>query len=148
MSQPLKVSFDEFAQLHCSRMVQTPEKLLEILEAQAAEYQPTGWMLLECQMFDSSTFGHFTIFPYGPNNSFKEIPTHPVSPRGLASDMSVATHYTLAAELPDAAAPWTPPPEAEPKPKARKKELRRCSACSFTTTTKAKKCPKCKTSYE
>lgn len=53
------------------------------------QYDPDGYMLLECHMLDGSRLGELTILPYGPRNSFKEPPNHPISPRGLASDMSV-----------------------------------------------------------
>lgn len=48
-----------------------------------------GWMLLECHQLDSSHMGEYTLLPYGPGCTFREVPSHPVSPRGLASDMSV-----------------------------------------------------------
>ena len=53
------------------------------------KFNPYGWMLLECHMLDSSYLGQRTMLPFGPDNTYKAIPTHPVSPRGLASDMSV-----------------------------------------------------------
>jgi len=82
-------TFEEFAKLYCERQVQTPDGLREVLTAQKAKFNPAGWMLLECQMLDSSRMASLTILPYGPNNTYKEIPSHPISPRGLASDMSV-----------------------------------------------------------
>lgn len=59
------------------------------LDNQVKKYQPEGFMILECEQFDSSRFGDRVVLPFGPNNTFKEVPNHPVSPRGLASDMSV-----------------------------------------------------------
>lgn len=83
------LTFDIFADRYCERQEQTKQGLRGILEMQKRKFQPKGFMLLECQMFDSSFMGSLTILPYGPNNTYKEVPTHPVSPRGLASDTSV-----------------------------------------------------------
>lgn len=93
------LTFSQFAAKYCERQVQTPEGLREVLKAQAARYQPEGWFMLECQMLDSSLLGSLTILPYGPNNTFKSIPDHPVSPRGLASDMSAVCAILPASEL-------------------------------------------------
>ena len=84
-----RLNFADFAAKYCERQEQTPDGLRTILEKQKQTYQPEGWFMLECQMLDSSRLGSLTILPYGPNNTFKVIPEHPVSPRGLASDMSV-----------------------------------------------------------
>jgi hypothetical protein len=59
-----------------------------------------GWMLLECQVMDGSRLGSLTILPYGPNNTFARVPDHPISPRGLASDMSVVVGVLPAENLP------------------------------------------------
>lgn len=88
---PEELGFDEFARRYCERQVNTPEGLKAILMEQQERYRPDGWMLLECQQFDSSWFGSYTIVPYGPNNTLKTVPDHPLSPRGLASDMSVVS---------------------------------------------------------
>lgn len=94
-----KLTFPEFARIYCERQEQTPSGLRGILTMQRAAYSPTGWFLAECQMLDSSYMGSLVILPYGPNNTFKDIPTHPFSPRGLASDMSVAVAYMLVEDL-------------------------------------------------
>ena len=94
-----KLPFKEFAGLYCETQEQTPEKLRVILTTMAGRYNPTGFMLLRCEMLDSSRLGERVIVPYGPNNEFKEPPTHPVSPRGLASDMSVVEAIMDADEL-------------------------------------------------
>lgn len=86
-----QVDFNEFARRYCERQTSTPPELKAVLLRQRELYAPEGWMLLECQQFDSSRFASYTILPYGPNNTFKEVPDHPISPRGLASDMSVVT---------------------------------------------------------
>jgi hypothetical protein len=101
-------TFKELAELYCETQEQTPEGLREILDAQTLRYHPHGFMLLRCEMLDSSLLGTRTILPYGPNNTFKEPPAHPVSPRGLASDMSVVegawvtAHGWAAVDLADA----------------------------------------------
>lgn len=83
-----KVSFEELAKAYCERQVCEPNELKQRLLQQVEDFHPVGWMLLECQMLDSSSLGSLVILPFGPNNTFKEPPSHPVSPRGLASDMS------------------------------------------------------------
>lgn len=77
----------------------TPEELLRVLSWQKASYNPTGWILLECQTMDSSRMGSLCILPYGSRASLQEIPTGPISPRGLASDMSVVVAVLLAEDL-------------------------------------------------
>jgi hypothetical protein len=79
----------ELIRRYCERQESTPETLQATLNTQRERFSPDGHMLLECQMLDSSRLGSLVILPFGPNNTFKTPPTHPVSPRGLASDMSV-----------------------------------------------------------
>lgn len=95
--KPRELTFDEFAARYCETQEQTPEGLREILKLQVQNWHPIGFMLLQCQMLDSSYCGSHVILPYGPNNTYKAIPDHPVSPRGLASDTSVVV-ATLPAE--------------------------------------------------
>jgi hypothetical protein len=85
----------ELIALYCERQDSTHLGLLQILEAQHDKYHCIGHMLLECAVMDGSRLGEFTILPFGPNNTYKTIPDHPVSPRGLASDMSVVKAYCL-----------------------------------------------------
>lgn len=92
--------FADFAAKYCERQESTPEQLLNTLRAQMERYQPLGWVLLEAQLFDSSYFGSLTVLPYGPNNTYKEIPNHPLSPRGLGSDTSVVVAVLLVEALP------------------------------------------------
>jgi hypothetical protein len=88
--QPPILTFPEFAAKYCERQENTPENLKLILQGQLFNNQPPdGWMLLECEQLDSSRVGSLTILAYGPNNTYKSPPSHPISPRGLASDMSV-----------------------------------------------------------
>lgn len=95
-----KLSFADFAAKYCEKQMNTPAGLHKILETQKDKYQPDGWFMLEAQLLDSSWLGSLTILPYGPNNTFKTIPAHPVSPRGLASDTSVAVAYLPVADFP------------------------------------------------
>jgi hypothetical protein len=95
----METTFDRFAQRYCETQMQSPEGLREVLKAQVSRFNPTGFMLLECQMMDSSLLGQCVILPYGPNNTYKEVPTHPLSPRGLASDMSVVILTIPASEV-------------------------------------------------
>ena len=96
------VSFDEFAVRYCERQEQTPDGLKAILLKQIDQFHPDGWMLLECAMLDSSRLGDLTILPFGPRCTHKSVPSHPISPRGLASDMSTVVAILPAKELQDA----------------------------------------------
>ncbi len=52
-------------------------------------------------MLDSSGCGSVVALPYGgTNTTFAEIPEHPFSPRGLASDMSMAIGWMNAQDAP------------------------------------------------
>jgi len=94
-------TFDELAAKYCERQEQTPSGLWEALSSQRIKFHPAGWMLLECQMLDSSRLGSLTLLPFGPNNTYKEITTAPISPRGLASDMSICVGVLLVEALPE-----------------------------------------------
>ena len=86
----MEKTFEEFAQLYCETQACTPEDLGLIMATQRINFDNAGWMLLECQDLSSSSMGQRTILPYGgPRNTYGAPPTHPISPRGLASDMSV-----------------------------------------------------------
>jgi hypothetical protein len=115
-----KLSFDALAGRYCERQASTPADLLGTLKGQQQRYLCDGFFLAECHDMSSSWMGSLVILPYGPNNSFKTVPSgdKPFSPRGLASDMSVAVAYCLASELPEEAAPWVPP---APPPERRKR---------------------------
>lgn len=93
------LTFAEMADRYCARQVQTPEGLRKVLQDQKQRFNNEGWMLLECQMMDSSSLGSLVIMPYGPSNTYKEPITTPVSPRGLASDMSICVAVMLADQL-------------------------------------------------
>ena len=83
------VSRSELVNEYCTRQEATPEDLAARLADIKSRYNASGFMLLECQQFDSSFFASFTILPFGGNATFKTVPVHAVSPRGLASDMSI-----------------------------------------------------------
>lgn len=94
-----EMTSQEFLAKYCERQENTPEQLRETLLAQKQRFNPDGFMLLECHMMDSSRLGSLTILPYGPNNTYKAVPDHPISPRGLASDMSVVVGILKAENL-------------------------------------------------
>lgn len=94
-----RLTFGQMAGKYCEKQESEPGELRDRLFEQKQNYQPTGWMLLEAALLDSSYCGQLTILPYGPRNTFKEIPDHPISPRGLASDMSVVVGYMLTEDL-------------------------------------------------
>lgn len=81
------------------------ESVAERLWQQEMDYQPDGWMLLQCAYLSGAAHaGELSILPYGPKNTYKEIPETPISPRGLASDMSVviAVCLCIPEDIPDA----------------------------------------------
>jgi len=98
---PAKLKFAKFAALYCASQVQTPKGLREVLKSQVAKFKPDGFMILRCQQMDSSRFGDRVIVAYGPNNTFKVPPDFPISPRGLASDMSTVEAIMDATEVED-----------------------------------------------
>lgn len=93
------LDYKAFAARYCERMENTPMVLRATLSEQREAYKPDGWMLLECVDMSSRYLGHYVILPYGPNNTFKEPPTRPISPRGLASDMSSVVAILRAGDL-------------------------------------------------
>ena len=97
---PTKMNFEHFARTYCERAENTPEDLLLTLQYQKTKFTPTGWVMLECLVMDTSCCGKYTIVPYGPQNTWKTIPDGYVSPRGLASDTSKAVNFLLAEDLP------------------------------------------------
>lgn len=84
-----KITIEELVRRYCERQEATVEEISTRLGTIQGKMQVQGFMLLECQMLDSSYMGSLTILPYGPGCSFKEVPMHPLSPRGLASDTSL-----------------------------------------------------------
>lgn len=97
----MNANFEQFSKMYCERQQQTPEGLKAILSKQKEVFKPDGWMLLECVVLDSSKLGQYTILPYGPNNTYKQCPAQgvPISPRGLASDMSLVVSTLLSEDL-------------------------------------------------
>lgn len=93
------LKLDAFCALYCERQESTPEQLTATLKQQVARFQPEGFMMLEAGLMDSSFFGQRVILPYGPNNTYKTVPDHPISPRGLASDTSTVIAVLPAAEV-------------------------------------------------
>jgi hypothetical protein len=69
-----KINFKEFADSYCETQESTTEKLAEILLEQTRKFNPAGWFLSECHDMCSSRLGNKVILPYGPSNTFKEVP--------------------------------------------------------------------------
>lgn len=59
----------------------------EIMENQIARNKPDGFMLVRCELLDSSLMGAQWVLPFGPFNTYKEPPDHPFSVYGTASSM-------------------------------------------------------------
>lgn len=95
-----QIDFEQLSERYCATQVQDRSGLLAILIDQKRRFNPEGWMLLQCVVLDSSRLGEHVILPYGPNNTFKEPPDRPISPRGLASDMSEVVAVMPADRLP------------------------------------------------
>jgi len=66
------MSFIEFAERYLETQVSSVPDLFHTLKEQRSRYHPEGWMMLECQMFDTTKFMQKVILPYGPNNTYKE----------------------------------------------------------------------------
>ncbi len=101
MKQPETLTFDELAARYCDRQESTPAELRATLQEQRTRFDPDGFCLLECHQLDSSYVGQYALVAYGPRNTWKQPPARgkPVSPRGLASDMSVCVAIMLASGL-------------------------------------------------
>ena len=85
-----KISHEEMIRRYVEHQDNTPEGTRLAMTAVERERPwAQGWMLLECHVLDGSRLGELTLLPYGPGCTFMTPPDHPVSPRGLASDMSV-----------------------------------------------------------
>jgi hypothetical protein len=93
------LDFAAFADRYCERQKQTPEGLLAIFRRQSEQYRPVGWIMFECQVMDSSQYGHLVVLPYGPDNTVKQIPQTPVSLDGTASGTSCPVAVLLADRL-------------------------------------------------
>jgi hypothetical protein len=91
------LSFEAFATLYCETQQSTPESLVTVLESQVNKFQPTGWFLSRCEDMCSSKLGNQVILPYGPANTFKEIPaSRLVRPHaGSACTYSVVANLSL-----------------------------------------------------
>jgi hypothetical protein len=96
-----KMTWADFSARYCKSQEETPEGLATRLQGQIARYEPDGFFMAEAQLFDSSWFGTVVILPFGPRNTFKTVPDHPFSPRGLASDTSVAIGFIDTKDVPN-----------------------------------------------
>jgi len=96
-----EMTWDTFAERYCETQQETPSGLARRLREQIDVYRPDGFFLAEAQLLDSSWLGTVVILPYGPRNTFNAVPNRPFSPRGLASDTSVAIGYITADEVPE-----------------------------------------------
>lgn len=99
MAQPVVLTFDLFASKYLETQEGTPDSLRVQLRDKVTRYQPDGFMLLRCEQLDSSWYGQHVILPYGPSNTYLTWPETPISPRGLASDMSVVVAIMPASEI-------------------------------------------------
>lgn len=86
---PDTITVQELITRYCKTQAANPKMTLQRLAQIEAHHGVAGWVLLECVMLDSSKMGERTILPYGPGCTLKTVPDQPMSPRGLASDMSV-----------------------------------------------------------
>ena len=96
-----KMTFDEMAAAYLATQQGTRDDLLRRLKWQKDRLLPEGWFLAQCQVLDGSRMGEHVILPYGRDRTFTEPPTAPFSPRGMASDTSVAVGFMPVADLPE-----------------------------------------------
>lgn len=96
MREPETLTIKEMVTRYCKRQDATPIDVMDRLDRIRHAFAPVGFMLLQCEVLDSSRLGEYVILPYGGGSTFKEPPQHPISPRGLASDMSVVVAITEA----------------------------------------------------
>lgn len=92
------LNFKDFAARYCETQESTPEKLAEIFKKQIGNFEPTGWFLSECHDMCSSKFGNQVILPYGPNNSYKEIPANGLVKPHAGSGCTYTVVATLSRE--------------------------------------------------
>ena len=89
------IPLEEMVDRYIERQDATAGEILSRLKAISVSYRAVGFMLLECQMMDSSMLGSLVILPFGGKSTFHVPPHHPVSPRGLASDTSTVVAVSL-----------------------------------------------------
>lgn len=58
---------------------------VEIMKKIEDRKNPDGFMMLECELMDSSKFGRRWLLPFGGESTFKTVPNHPFSIDGTAS---------------------------------------------------------------
>ena len=100
MPDSRKKHWDEFAAMYCETQEQTPEGLLDMLHRVNEAFEPEGFLMAECEMMDSSYFGHRIILPFGGAATLRAPPEHYFSPRGLASDQSQVVALINADQIP------------------------------------------------
>lgn len=71
-----KLKFKEFADKYCETQESSPAALEVIFKKQIEQFQPEGWFLGQCNDLWSSRKGNQVILPYGPNNTYKELPAN------------------------------------------------------------------------
>jgi hypothetical protein len=80
----------ELIAAYCDTQSAERAEVESALDEITARFSPDGFVLLECRMLDSSHCGERVVLPYGGGATLQEVPDSPLSPRGFASDMSVA----------------------------------------------------------
>lgn len=91
---PNTLTLDAMVQEYLTRQEGDPAEVRAQLDSFHSLFQSRGVVLLECQMLGSSKLGEYTLVAFGPRNTLKDIPAHPISPRGLASDMATVKAVT------------------------------------------------------
>jgi hypothetical protein len=95
----MKTTVNDFVARYCERQECEPDELVGQLKNIRTRFNADGFMLLVCHDFNSSRMGSYTILPFGGSATYQEVPSRPISPRGLASDMSVVESWIDANEL-------------------------------------------------
>ncbi len=86
---PDTITVGELVARFCKRQDATLEQVYRHLDNILRRHDVVGWVLLQCVLLDSSRLGELVIMPYGPGCTLDVVPHKPISPRGLASDMSI-----------------------------------------------------------
>jgi len=91
--------FGAFARKYCERQDNTFQGLFDVLQDKIKNFNPIGFVMVECKDMSSSRLGELVILPYGGSATLQSIPTGLISPRGLSSDMSRVVETILVEEV-------------------------------------------------
>jgi len=97
-----QVTWVEFSALFVSSQETTEKRFAADLRRMKERYDSEGFFIARCEVMDSSLFGNRVALGFGKSHTWKSVPDHPISIRGLASDTSVVECWIPASEVPNA----------------------------------------------